>query len=109
MADEVDEAIDFGEEVEEATRLLPAWFVTRMMTDHWFFGLLTDTGIIIGVEHIRSVNLGADGLVWLDVTLLSEPPLQTPPGMNLLIAPTDRTDASIAASHIVAVFELADT
>jgi hypothetical protein len=31
-------------EVRQAKKLLPAWFVPRMMEDEWVFGLLLVTG-----------------------------------------------------------------
>lgn len=88
----------------ENTKLLPAWFVERMMHDSWSFGLLTVSGTTICIESITSVHQAADGSIWLDVVLM-----QTTNAKNTFVAPTSRTSASINSAHIVAAFELADT
>jgi hypothetical protein len=48
--------------VARAERLLPAWFVPRMMTDWWHFGLLLVTGQVIAIRGIREVR-GSPGNV----------------------------------------------
>ena len=99
--------------VYEEARILPAWFVPRMMTDNWFFGLLMVSGITIGVERIEKLHRDAAGNIWLDVVLLDRlPSHDAVPHLSLktfFVAPTSRTTASINASHVMAVFELADT
>ena len=112
---------DMTDEVRAAVELLPAWFIPRMMTDNWTFGLLTDTGITFAISSIDRVHKAADGQLWIDVELIKidigrEPFFAKtyehpghPKQLNVVTAPTGRTQASIAVSHIVAAFELADT
>jgi hypothetical protein len=103
-----EEEEDYPASTMEALELLPAWFVKRMMTDAWHFGLLTTSGSVIGIHQIHRTYQAADGSIWIDVELMSI----YPPGVaeaSLFIAPTSRTQASINTSHIVTAFELADT
>jgi len=103
------------EKINEATRLLPAWFVSRMMTDDWTFGLLLSTGQVMVVNYISEVHQAADGSIWIDVKMgekaeWHEPELgNTPSGMSYLSTPTKRDTASVNAAHVVAAFELAST
>ena len=98
-------------QVRRAWELLPAWFIPRMMTDHWEFGLLTTTGDIIAISTILAVNASPNGEVWLDVELSEHRgiPQHNIDLSKLITSPTERTSASIAAKHIVAAFELAYT
>lgn len=107
---EIDEesiAIDEDDlpQVIHARQVLPTWFVDRMMTDTWWFGLMMSNGTVIGIHRILSVDQAADGTIWLTVELLSD----TPGDDRVFIAPTSRLTASINASHVVAAYELADT
>ncbi len=103
--------VDFRDpHFEEAVKLLPAWFTSRMMTDQWVFGLLTVTGQVIVISCIESIIRAADGTLWLDVEMHQQSigvadPIFREKGF---FAPTSRTTASINANHIVAAFELAD-
>ncbi len=45
------------DDVDMALSLLPVWFISRMMTDIWEFGLLLTTGQMIIVENIKTVSL----------------------------------------------------
>lgn len=92
----------------EAMELLPAWFMKRMMTDAWHFGLLTTSGTVIGIHQILRTYQAADGSIWIDVELMSVYPPAVAEN-SMFIAPTSRTQASINTSHIVTAFELADT
>ncbi len=94
-------------EVELAHELLPAWFIPRMMTDSWSFGLLLNTGHVLCIESILKVRQGADGHIWLDVEMMTRIPYAKI--TNMIHSPTSRTRASVQASRIVAAFELADT
>ena len=96
-------------DVVRACQLLPAWFTDRMMTDNWTFGLLTTTGDTIVISSILNVSVGASGEVWLDVDLMTPIDGMEMEGMKFFWSPTNRTRASIAARHIVAAFELAET
>jgi len=104
MTDEIDT------ELRRAAKLLPAWFVQRMMTDDWSFAFIMVNGDIVHFTRINHVHLGADG-IWLDVSLCDAIPWQ---GLKKfsgrqITAPTKRTDASINARHIMMAFETADT
>ena len=105
MSDELETLLQADEDgaIAEAQRLLPAWFVDRMMADTWYFGLLTISGTVIGIETILRVYQAGDGSIWLDAILLTES------WTSAFKAPTARTTASINTSHIVAAFELADS
>lgn len=100
---------EMRDDVRAAIELLPAWFTSRMMTDNWTFGLLTDTGITVSIATILGVHQAADGQLWIDVELSDARSIWEHPQLNILKAPTSRTQASIAVNHIVAAFELADT
>jgi hypothetical protein len=106
MSDETDDA-----DVARATKLLPAWFVPRMMTDTWFFGLLLVTGEVAMIDTIHRVHQDAAGGLWLDVGMLESNQLSTEvvDGRSVLWSPTSRHTATINAAHVVAAFELADT
>lgn len=97
-----------------ATRLLPAWFTARMMTDNWSFGLLLTTGQVLCIHAIDNIVQAADGSIWLDVEMQSEGSWGLPDdtsisGVPALVSPTSRTKASVNAASVVAAFELADT
>jgi hypothetical protein len=64
----MDWEIAFQTKVNKAAALLPAWFIPRMMSDHWEFGLLLVTGQLLHVEHIDDVS-GWPGNIWIDVTM----------------------------------------
>jgi hypothetical protein len=97
------------QDAKEAARLLPAWFIERMMTDHWRFGLVLATGGVLEVERIEAVHQAADDSIWLDVRLQESSFTSEVSGMPTLLAPSSRTTASVNAAHVVAAFELADT
>ncbi|HZF51300.1 MAG TPA: hypothetical protein VE093_21730 [Polyangiaceae bacterium] len=91
-------------------KLLPAWFVPRMMGDSWYFGLLLTTGQVMAAQTIQKVSQAANGDIWIDVELCDHTPSQGDfGGARVIAAPTSRRTASVNASHIVAVVELADT
>ncbi len=90
-----------------AQQILPAWFVARMMTDDWHFGLMLVTGKVLAISSIDRVFMGANDSIWMDVTL-SEYDLSMK-GLDILNAPTSRRKATVNAAHVVAAFELADT
>jgi hypothetical protein len=79
--------------ISAARAILPAWLTERMMMDDWLFGLLL-----------------ASGVVWLDVILASEAgayPLKAGgTALPLILAPTDRREASINATSVVMALEL---
>ena len=102
------------EHLPEWCRLLPSWFVPRMATDQWTFGLLLSTGALMVIESIEHLSIAADGGIWLEVQMSESPSLWTDNAKKsgfstILTSPTERTTASINAAHIVAAFELAYT
>jgi hypothetical protein len=100
---------DYGPEVERAARLLPAWFVPRMMTDEWSFAFIMVSGDVVHLTTINAVHLGVDG-VWLDVNLNEHPPQAAwfNKSSRQITSPTGRRLASINARHIMIAFETAD-
>ena len=87
------------------------WFVPRMATDDWTFGLLLTTGTVAVITSITNINEHG-GIVWIDVELADKTGLSFEhldlDFERLLFAPTSRLTASIRADAIVAAFELAE-
>jgi len=104
------------EPIDRAQAILPAWFVDRMMTDNWVFGLLLVTGQTLVIDNIQQIRYGAGG-TWIDATMhqdflgprASAGMKTRHPWLTLMTAPTSRLKISINAEHVVAAFELADT
>lgn len=106
----VNETIDeFGElHKDHYYNKAPPWFMGRMLTDVWSFGLLMCDGTVIGIQAIEHIKQTADGTIWIDVTLMDS--ISWPDDFTKkFVAPTSRLEASINTSHIMAAFELADT
>ena len=94
-------------DVQLASKVLPGWFVPRMMDDVWNFGLLMVTGDILAIEAISAISV--DGK-WLEVRLLTEECVQTKNYLPKQICATgERVTASVQVAHVVAAFELAYT
>jgi hypothetical protein len=97
---------------EKARKLLPAWFIRRMMDDEWSFGLLLTTGHVMCISRITDFHAGIEG-EWLDVEMLEHDNFWVrgllEKGGKAITAPTSRLMASVRVSQIVAAFELADT
>ena len=91
--------------VERCRKLLPAWFVPRMMEDAWVFGLLLSTGKVLAIEHIDEVRQAADGSLWIGIDMCRDPAN----AWAAIHPPTSRTRASVNVAHIVCALELADT
>lgn len=104
------EEIDWGDEVKMAKQALPAWLTERMMTDDWVFGLLLVTGQVVAIQRITAITKDASGTLWLDVLLASEAgtfPLKAgESAVPVMVAPTDRREASINASTVSMALEL---
>jgi hypothetical protein len=96
--------------ISAARAILPAWLTERMMMDDWLFGLLLATGHVVAIHRITAVTRDASGVVWLDVILASEAgayPLKAGgTALPLILAPTDRREASINATSVVMALEL---
>lgn len=84
------------------------WFVNRMTTDTWFFGLLLTTGVVAVITRIIDIREHG-GIVWIDVEMAEDMSVSGLEHLQLLVAPTSRCVASVRADAIVAAFELADT
>jgi hypothetical protein len=102
--------------VTQATALLPAWVIPRMMTDVWSFGLLLTGGVVLAIDYIEHVQRGVDGSIWLDVHMLEEQQVRwikdtfcNKLPVPITGAPVGRYKASINVAHVVWAFELADT
>lgn len=100
---------DVIDSIEEATKVLPAWFVPRMMGDEWFFGLVMSDGSVLGISNIQAVYRDAAGKLWLDVRMLENDVVLHSAPWNLRFAPTSRVEASVSVDHIMYAIELADT
>jgi len=85
----------------------PSWFARRMKGDNWWFGLLTTSGEMIGIEKIDRIS---DDGKWLTVKLLTEEEIKQAynhPELEYVFAVADdRRTASVQVSNIVMAFEL---
>lgn len=86
------------------------WFIERMASDDWHFGLLMITGHTLLIQNIVGVSKDESGNFWIDANLeIGEIGPHGVPGGKPITSPTSRTIVSINAAHIVAAFEMADT
>lgn len=84
--------------------VLPTWYVKRMSTDEWGFGLLLTSSDVLAITRIEGIS--TDGK-WLEVSMMergSGP--QTVNGVEVVYAPTDRLRASVRIDTIAAAFEI---
>jgi hypothetical protein len=96
--------------IEEAQRLLPAWFSTRMVGERGSFGLLLATGDVMRITSIMAIHHGSDGTLLIDVLLDSAGP---PQGVDhawevkhFLGAPVPgATLATVNVTHVIAMVE----
>lgn len=79
------------------------WFIERMSSDQWNFGLILSDGSRLEITSIIGLQKLGEAL-WIDVELAEKPIREGWEG-----SPTSRTTASINAAHIVAAFELHDS
>lgn len=90
-----------------ASEVLPAWFTTRMMDDHWYFGLTTTSGRMVAISHVNSVSMDSK---WMDVELLTIDNLpKCCPQDTIAAVSGDRTTATVRIDSIVSAQELAHT
>ena len=54
---------------DKATKLLPAWFTSRMIGLRGSYGFLLTTGDVMRVAEVMAVNHGSDGTLLADVLL----------------------------------------
>ncbi len=101
-----------SEDLQDVEGRFP-WFVVRMMTDTWLFGLLVPGNVVLVIEGIDAIREHG-GSVWLDVQMATgrdRSDLQgaIPEGLTPMFSPTERTQASVRADTVIAAFELAYT
>ena len=97
-------------DAEDAVRLLPAWFSSRMVGLHGTFGLLLTTRDVVRCTSIVAIHLSSTGLVLLDVILDNA---GVPDGVDLAwrskhflgVPVPAATLATINLTHVVAVVE----
>lgn len=100
------ELIDgLDQRVAAAQTLLPAWFVPRMMSDKWQFGLLLVTGDTVPVLQLTDVHQDAAGDLWIDARV-AEGGVKSEPGRRLLMPAGGRSIVSINARHVVVAMEI---
>lgn len=101
---------DLHGKIASAQELMPVWFVPRMMSEQWIYGLMMSYGQLIAIEIINDITRAADGSIWIEVTLA---PADDYWGTNydpsVFGAPTTRRKASINVAHIAAALDLIDT
>lgn len=94
-------------DASQAAEVLPAWYTSRMMTDHWTFGLLTESGQMVVINRITALS---DDARWIDVELAESDrldwlPKDYPAKFIFAVGP-ERTSASLQISKIVAAVDL---
>lgn len=100
------------DEPGKMSELLPAWFVKRMATDYWHFGLLMDNNVVLPIHRIEKIS---DDGRWLEVELMEqgsdihEFPNSPIKEMPVIYALEGRTTANVQVSKIVGTIELANT
>ena len=97
----------YADTADEAKKLLPAWFIPRMMTGDCQFGLLLSSGIVLPISKIRGVAQDAAGDIWLDVAMVTYKGGAVL-GIKVPNLPTSKLEASVNAKHVVAALELSD-
>ena len=79
----------------------------RMCTDVWYFCLMLDNGVEVGVSSLNDIVIDYFGNVWLDVELLEDD--SSCVHKEYKGAPSSRTRANINLNKIVAIYEITDT
>lgn len=95
-------------QIVKAEALLPAWFIGRMMTDNWTFGLSLTTGKTLVICTIHDLKRDCTGKLWIEVEMARTKVLDAD-GPEFIYAPTERTSASVAVDQIVFAYEMAST
>ena len=85
---------------------LPFMF-ERRSTDSWYFCLLLDNGMEIGISCLNDIVTDSFSNVWLDVELLEGDFDWS--SNKFKGAPSSRTRANINLNKVVAIYEIADT
>lgn len=103
------DVVEICDEYMRAVKLLPAWFIPRMMQDDWYFALIMVNGDAVHCSRICDVSLAANGEIWLDVELLRDVPHLAIDERRNVFALTTRCYASLNAAHVMVALETADT
>lgn len=106
-ADSVENIDGLEEKVREATNLLPAWFVPRMMEDEWRFALMLASGDWVPLRRIEGVKQGPAG-VWIDALLLDAEGAAAlrVAGLKMVPVTLARSHVSLNAQHVAMAIEL---
>jgi hypothetical protein len=102
--DSVESTDDLDAKIAQAAKLLPAWFVPRMMSDAWLFGLMLVTGKTVPVRQIVALHKDAAGDIWIDAKMVEGG--MTSQGLDLLVCASGRPAVSLNARHVVGALEL---
>lgn len=96
-----------------ARSILPGWFVDRMMTDNWYFGLMMSDGSVIVISEIVRVYVDVNGGIWIDAHMAEDainPAMQINRQRYYFTAPaSSRTKVSLNAAHIMAAFDMGES
>lgn len=91
---------------EAAFDVVPAWYTSRMMLDHWLFGLQITDGRTVAIRRIKAISSDA---VWMDVELATEDEVghvhRRYHPLTLAVA-DDRRSASLRINNIQAALDL---
>lgn len=99
------------DEPGKMSEVLPAWFVDRMATDYWYFGLIMENNVVLPIHRIEKIS---DDGRWLEVELIEEGDIHDFPNspikeMPIIYALQGRATANVQVSKIVGTIELANT
>ncbi len=93
-----------------AAKVLPAWFLERMIGDDWYFALVVSSGHTVFISCITAIS--SDG-EWIDVQLLDHVPSQAGklfrPKNAILCTAGERSTASIRVNSVMVAYEVAST
>lgn len=91
---------------EDAFEVVPAWYTSRMMDDHWLFGLATVSGHTLVIGRILSIS--SDGK-WMNVHLVTKesvpdwaPKIDRP----VFAVADDRNVASVRIDSVCFAYEI---
>jgi hypothetical protein len=110
--DLVTRRVQMIDQTDQMVEVLPAWFMGRMTSDWWSFGLIMDNGLVFPIRCIKAIS---DDGRWLEVELMVKGdnihtfPDSPVADMKLVYALSGRTDANIQVSKIVCAIDLANT
>lgn len=100
---------EFNDKYAKAVKLLPGWFVSRMMSDTWYFGLYLTNGTCLAISTITDVDQDENGKLWITADMVDEDCMSSS-AKNIVCSPTrGRLTTSIAVDHIMYAVELAET